>query len=160
MDRERDYEAMMKIDEMWKKYCSRLKEKIRLLDSFAQVTAKMKDAIECKDIPGMALHVKERQGIIDRVERIDREVDQLAQGDGFSIEKLSSKAKDLFRSHLDQIKRILESFADVDKECVSLAEADHEALRSDILNARRGLSVAKGYRGSCHQGPRFLDIKR
>lgn len=131
-----------------------------MLDSFAQVTAKMKDAIECKDILGMARHVKERQGIIDRVERIDREVDQLAQGDGFSMEKLSSKAKDLFRSHLDQIKKILESLADVDKECVSLAGAEHEALKSDILSARRGLCVAKGYRGSCHQGPRFLDIKR
>jgi hypothetical protein len=145
---------------VWKEYCSRLKEKVQLLDAFKQATVKMKNVIDSKDIPRMALHVKERQRIIDRIERIDREVNQFVQGDSFSIEKLCNKAKDVVRSHLDQMKTTLASLADVDKECLALAQAQHEALKSDILKVRLGLRVTKSYRGTCHQGARFLDMKR
>lgn len=131
-----------------------------MLASFGQATSKMKGAIESKDIPRMAFHVKERQGIIDRIERIDREVYQFVQGDGFSIEKLSNKAKDVVRSHLDQIKTTLASFAAMDKECLALAQSQHESLKSDILRVRRGVCAAKSYRGTCHQSARFLDMKR
>ncbi len=151
---------MMTMDEMWKKYCSRLKEKIRLLDSFAQATSKVKDAIDSKDISQTALHVKERQGIIDRIERIDTEIRQFLLRDGFSIEEVSNKTKDLVRTYLDQIKTMLKSLADVDKECLALAEIEYDALKSDILDVRRGRGVAKGYRGTCQQSPRFLDMKR
>jgi len=160
MDRWGRCEAMMNIEERCKQYCGRLKAKVQLLDAFKLATAKMKEILDSKDMPRMALHVKERQRIIDRIERIDREANQFVQGDSFSIEKLSNKAKDVVRSHWDQMKTTLASLADVDKECLALAEAEHEALKSDILKVRLGLGVAKSYRGTCHQGARFLDLKR
>ena len=150
----------MKIEELCKQYCSRLEAKAQLLDAFKLATAKMKDVIDSKDIPRMALHVKERQRMIDGIKRIDRELNQFVQGNGFSIEKLSNKAKGVVRSHLDQIKTTLASLADVDEKCLALAEAEHEALKSDILKVRLGLRVAKSYRGTCYQGARFLDMKR
>lgn len=142
------------------KLCGRLREKIQLLGSFSKATARMKDALESQDIRGITLRVKERQGVINEIERIDKEVDNITQQDSFSIEKLSEKARDLIRSYSDKIKTTLESLADVDKKCLTLARAEHESLKSDILKARQGLHVARGYRGVGCQNPRFLDMKR
>lgn len=150
----------METEESHKEFCGRLREKIQLLESFLQATFKMKDAIESKDIRRITLRVKERQGVINEIERIDKEVDNITQQDSFSIEKLSEKAKDLIRSYSDKIKATLESLADVDKKCLTLARAEHESLKSDILKVRQGLHVARGYMRMSYQNPRFLDMKR
>jgi len=151
---------MMETEESHKEFCGRLREKIQLLESFSQATFRMKDAVESKDIRGITLRVKERQGVINEIERIDKEVDNITQQDSFSIEKLSEKARDLIRSYSDKIKTTLESLADVDKKCLTLVRAEHECLKSDILKVRQGFHVARGYRGVGYQNPRFLDMKR
>lgn len=150
----------METEEIHKEVCGKLREKIQLLESFSQATFKMKDALESKDIRRITLRVKERQGVINEIERIDKEVDNITQQDSFSIEKLSEKARDLFRSYSDKTKTTLESLADVDKICLTLARAEHECLKSDILKVRQGFHVARGYRGVGYQNPRFLDVKR
>lgn len=150
----------METEESHKEFWGRLREKVQLLESFSQATARMKDALESKDIRRIALRVKERQGVINEIERIDKEVDNITQQDSFSIEKLSEKVRDLVRSYSDKIKTTLESLADVDKKCLSLARTEHESLKSDILKVRQGLHVARGYRGMSCQNPRFLDMKR
>jgi hypothetical protein len=151
---------MMETEGNHKKLRGRLREKIQLLESFSQATARMKDAIESKDIRGITLRVKERQGVINEIERIDKEVDKITQQDSFSIARSSEKAKDQVRSYSDKIKTTLESLADVDKKCLSLARAEHESLKSDILKVRQGFHVARGYRGVGCQNPRFLDMKK
>jgi hypothetical protein len=150
----------MELGEICKKHCALLREKIQLLESFLQATFKMKDAIESKDIRGITLRVKERQGVINEIERIDKEVDKITQQDSFSIARSSEKAKDQVRSYSDKIKTTLESLADVDKKCLTLACAEHECLKSDILKVRQGFHVARGYRGVGYKNPRFLDMKR
>ena len=150
----------METEESHKEFCGRLREKIQLLESFSQATFKMKDALESKDIRRITLRVKERQGVINEIERINKEVDQIAQKGSFSMERLSQKAKDLIRSYSDKIKATLESLADVDKKCLTLARAEHESLKSDILKVRQGLHVARGYMRMSYQNPRFLDMKR
>lgn len=150
----------METEEIYKEVCGRLREKIQLLESFSQATFTIKDALESKDIRRITLRVKERQGVINEIERIDKEVDNITQQDSFSIEKLSEKARDLIRNYSDKIKTTLESLADVDKKCLTLAGAEHECLKSDILKVRQGFHVSRGYRGVGYQNPRFLDMKR
>ena len=150
----------MEIEEICKKYRAGLKEKIRLLDRFKQATAKTKAAIEAEDTRQIHLHLKERQGIIYKIERIDKGVDDLVQANGFSIEMLSGKARELLGGYFDQIKTFLESISAVDNECLDLARAEHNRLKSEILRVRRGYRVTRGYRPKRHQIPRFLDLKR
>ena len=153
-------EAMMEVEEIGKKCCARLREKIRLLGSYTQATDKIKEALEFKDILRLDRDLKKRQGVIDKIEDIDKEVDNLVQAKGFSIEKLSDKARDLFRGYFDQIRTVLESISGPDKGCLELARAEHDCIKSEILKVQRVRQVARGYKPTSHQTPRFLDMKR
>jgi len=151
---------MMEVEEISKKCCARLREKIRLLHSYKLATDKIKDALESRDVTLLGGHLKERQGIMVKVNRIDKEIEKCLQANGFSVEKLSEKAKDLVGGYLDQIKAALESISGPDKKCLELARSGHDNIKSEILQLQRVRRVARGYRPTpCHP-PRFLDMKR
>ncbi|MBW1739574.1 MAG: hypothetical protein JRJ42_00400 [Deltaproteobacteria bacterium] len=151
---------MMEAEEICKKCCSRLREKTRLLGNYNETTAKIKEALESKDILGLDRRLKARQGLIDKIEQIDKEIDTLTRGNGFSIERLSDKSKDLFRGYFDQMRTVLEPLSGLDRDCLDLAQAEYDGMKSEILKVRQGLRVARGYRPRLHQSPRFLDVKR
>jgi hypothetical protein len=151
---------MKGLEQIADQYCACLREKIQRLEAFKQATLKMKEATASRDIPQIVLHVKERQGLINRIEQMDRELHRFTQGDGFSIERLSHQSKNLARRCLEQLKKALDSIAAMDKECLVLARAHHEAMKSEILKVRHGLRAARGYRLAVDHHPRFLDVKR
>lgn len=150
----------MDIEELCKKCGSRLREKIRLLDGYKEATARIKEALESKDVVRLDRHLKERQGVIAKIERIDKEVDKYLQGNDFSLDKLSEKARNLVGGYLDRIKTALESLSGLDRECLELARAEHDCMKSEILKMQHGRRTARGYRATCRQAPRFLDTKR
>ena len=150
----------MEVEKIGKKCCARLREKIRLLDSYKLATSRIKEALESKDVLRLDRHLKERQGVIDKIEDIDKEVERLIKSKGFSIEKLSNKARDLFRSYFDRIRTVLESISGPDKGGLELARAEHDCIKSEILKVQRVRQVARGYKPTSHQTPRFLDMKR
>jgi hypothetical protein len=141
-------------------YCACSREKIRRLEEFKQVIMNTRQAIGSRDVAQVVLHVKERQCLIDSIERKDREFHKSAQGDGFSIERLSDQSKKLVKRCQEQLKRALESVAAMDKECLALARAQCGSMKSEILKVRHGLRAARGYRMALEHHPRFLDVKR
>jgi hypothetical protein len=147
-------------EQMADQYCACLREKIQRLEEFKQATLRMKEATASRNIPEVVLHVKERQGLIDRIEQTDRVFHKLTQGDSFSIERLSHQSKNLASRCLEQLKTALESLAAMDKECLALARAQHDSMKSEILRLRHGLRAARGYRLTVEHHPRFLDVKR
>jgi len=151
---------MKGLEQIADQYCSCLREKIQQLEEFKQATLKMKEAAAARDIPKIVLHVKERQGLIDRIERMDRVLHKFTQGDSFSIERLAHQSKNLARRCLEQLKTALESLAAMDKECLTVARAHHDSMKSEILKVRHGLRAARGYRLAVEYHPRFLDVKR
>jgi hypothetical protein len=155
-----DRKNMMEIEEICEKYAAGLEEKIRLLDCFTGATSRMKEALESNDIREIDLHLKERQGIIQRIERIDREIDSFVQIEGFSADEVSGKAKERLRGYIERMRSTLESLSGVDRECVQVARGEHDRMKSEILNIHCGRRAAKGYRVTGHQNPRFLDTRR
>jgi hypothetical protein len=151
---------MEDLEKMDDQYCACLLEKIQRLEAFKQATLKTKEAAASRDVSQIVLHLKERQGLIDRIEQTDRELHRFTQGDGFSIERLSNQSKNLARRCLEQLKKALESIAAMDKECLALVRAHHEAMKSEILKVRHGFRAAMGYRLAVEHHPRFLDVKR
>lgn len=151
---------MMKVEEICRKCCSRLKEKIELLSSYKLATSKIKETLESKDLRRLDHHLKERQRLIDKIEQVDKEVDMLTRENGFSIERLSEKARDLFKGYVDQIRDVLESLSGLDKGCLELARTEHDSVKSEILKIQQGRRVVNGYRPARCQTPRFLDMKR
>jgi hypothetical protein len=150
----------METEEISREYCAKLREKTQLLDSYAMATEKIKGTIECDDIQRTALYVEERERVISRIARIDDEIERFKQLDTFSIESWSRKAKDSVRKFLDEIKTSLGRLADMDKQCLALAQAEHDSMRSGILKLRQGFQLARGYGRTGVKNPRFLDLKR
>jgi hypothetical protein len=140
--------------------CSRLGEKVRLLDSFARATAKIKDGIEAEEPRQISRHVKERQTIINRIESIDRELDGLRRENSISVGTLSKRAEDLIGDYLVRIRVSLESVAEMDRECLVSAQDEYSSMRSGILQIRSGLRIARGYGRTGTKAPKFLDLKR
>jgi hypothetical protein len=155
-----DGKNMMEMEHICEKYAAGLEEKIRLLDCFRQATSKMKEALESNDIGQIDLHLKERQGIIQRIEKIDREIDGFVQVEGFRADKVSGKAKERLRGYIERMRSTLESLSGVDKDYLHLARAEHDRMKSEILGIHCGRRAAKGYRVTGHQNPRFLDMRR
>jgi hypothetical protein len=151
---------MKDIETIADQYRSCLREKIQRLEEFKEATLKTEEAAASRDVPQIVLHLKERQALINRIERIDRELHRFTQGDGFSIERLSLQSKNLARRCLEQLKKALDSIVAMDKECLALARAHHEAMKSKILKVQHGLRAARGYRLAVEHHPRFLDVKR
>jgi methionine synthase II (cobalamin-independent) len=141
-------------------YCACLREKIQRLEEFKQATLKMKEAAASKDIQRIVRHVKEREGLIDRTEQIDRVLNKFKQGDSLCVERLSHHSKDLARRCLEKLKTALESLAVMDKECLDLALAHHDSMKFKILKVQHSLRAARGYRLAIEPHPRFLDVKR
>jgi hypothetical protein len=151
----------MHIEEITRECCAKLGEKTELLDHYAQITVGIKDIVESKEIiESMALHVKERQGIIDRIQSIDRELNRLIPDNGFVAERLSEKARDLIEGCLEKMRTSLEKLEEMDRECLTLATAEHGSMQSDIFQMRSGLRVARRYGRTRTKNPRFLDLRR
>jgi hypothetical protein len=76
--------------------------------------------------------------------------------DGFS----SKTENESIIRHEEQIRTYLAKLMDVDRDCLALAQAQYDSMRSDILGIRSGLQAAKGYGRTRNNTPRFLDLKR
>jgi len=150
----------MKREENFEKYNSRLREKMQLLDTFRRKSVMVKDAINSKDISGLNLHLKERQRLIDMIKSCDKECEGFEKKYSFSMEKLSQMAKDLVLKCKDQIRGLLKSIAEIDTECGVLTQAEYDLTKNDVLKARRGFQVTRGYGDKRYRHPRFLDMKR
>lgn len=141
-------------------YRERLGQKAALLDRFSQITTGIKGMLESKEIETIASHIEERQGIINRIESIDKELEQLESDSRSSGSNLSGRAKGLITDNLRQVRTSLERLADMDRECLESARAAHDSIKSDILGIRSGLQATRGYGRTRNNTPRFLDLKR
>lgn len=150
----------MHIEAFTHEYLTRLGQKGHLLKRFAQITAGIKEIIEAEEIERIASQIEERQGIINKIESIDRALAQLESDSSSSVDRLSGKAKDLVGVSLNQVRTSLEGLTDMDRECLALVQAAYDSIKSDILEFRSGLRVAKCYGGTRNKTPRFLDLKR
>lgn len=149
----------MKLEEIGKKCCDCLGEKIELLDSYAAATFKLKDALASKDLNLVNRHTKERQRIIGKIEGIDGDLDGLMKIDGFSVDDLSWDVRSMARGYIGQIRERLESIAAMDCVCLEQAAKERDTMKSAILKLRQGRSAAVRYRPERQQVPRFLDMQ-
>ena len=150
----------MSIEETWNQYCARLREKVQSLDEFQNLANETKKAWESGNTSHLNRHLEARQGLISRMEQIDKELQTFSDGDGSCMEGLSGKAKNLVQHYLGQVKTALERLAAMDKECLALARAHLDSMKSEILKVQHGLRAARGYRLAVEHHPRFLDVKR
>jgi hypothetical protein len=150
----------MSVEKPWDKYCACLKEKAQSLDDFEHLGNETKEVLESKNALHLNRHLEARQRLISRMEQIDKDLHTFTDGNGSCMEGLSGKAKNLVQHYLGQIRTTLERLAAMDKECLALARAHLDSMKSEILKVQHGLRAARGYRLAVEHHPRFLDVKR
>jgi C4-dicarboxylate-specific signal transduction histidine kinase len=153
-------EVAMSIEEAWNRYCACLREKAQSLDDFESLANETKRVWESGNTSHLNGHLEARQSLISRMEQIDKELQTFTDGNGSCMEEVSGKAKNLVQHHLGQIRTALERLAAMDKECLALARAHHDSMKSEILKVRHGFRAARGYRLAVEHHPKFLDVKR
>jgi C4-dicarboxylate-specific signal transduction histidine kinase len=150
----------MSIEETWNKYCACLREKAQSLDDFENLANETKRVLQSGSTSHLNRQLEARQSLIGRMEQIDKELQTFTDGNGSCMEGVSGKAKNLVQHYLGQIRAALERLAAMDKECLALARAHLDSMKSEILKAQHGLRAARGYRLAVEHHPRFLDVKR
>jgi C4-dicarboxylate-specific signal transduction histidine kinase len=150
----------MSMEKTWNKYCACLREKVQSLDDFENLANETKKVLESGNTSHLNRHLETRQSLISRMEQIDKELQTFTDSNGSCMEGMSGKAKNLVQHYLGQIRAALERLAAMDKECLALARAHLDSMKSEILKAQHGLRAARGYRLAVEHHPRFLDVKR
>lgn len=150
----------MRVEKPWDKYCACLKEKVQTLDDFEHLANETKKALESEKALHLNRHLEARQRLISRMKQIDKDLHTFSDADGSFMEGLSGKAKNLVQHYLGQIRTALERVAAMDKQCLALALAHLDAMKSQILTMQHGLRAARGYGLAVEHHPRFLDVKR
>jgi len=149
----------MDIEEIRKKYSSLLREKVDMLNKYLLFTSKIKEKLYSKNISGVYVHIKERQDVINEINRIDKEIEKFNQKNDPLIKESLNYIRTSFKVYYEDIKRILESISKLDRECIDLAKVENDYLKSEILKLQDSRRAAEKYRPLPDQHPRFLDIR-
>ena len=129
-----------------------IEEKASLITTYRDVTLQMKSSLEKKEDKAIVMCIDKRQRVISEVEKIDRCLKESSRQGSFGT------APEL-QGLLDHMTLMLSEISTLEKECFRLAEADHQDLKSQILNNRQIRRVAEGYRSKDAAPARFVDTR-
>lgn len=141
-------------------YCKQLDEKLALLEQFKEETVNVKRFLDDGEVDGIGLHLKKRQRVVDRISRLDKDMNRLKERAHVSAESDSAKTGRRIKSYYESIKDALEKIAAVDQECRSKAIEFHDGLKRNILQMKQGVAATKGYGAPRCKDPKFLDVRR
>ena len=150
----------MNEQEFGRQLCDRLTEKFRALQDFFEVSQGMKRALETHHVGQTEASVRKRDLIIEKINRIDHHIKELTKMKGSAIHRLPLSVMRLIKPYMVKIQELLEVLAGLDEACVTLAIAEHDSRKAELLRMRQGLGRARGYARGAGVTARFLDIKR
>ena len=141
-----------------KEICSFLEKKLSLFQQYLSVTKKIKQAFvdDGKGNPGV--FIAERQGLIDRIEKIDYALDKVIKSE--ESQTVSGAFSETIETRLQDIKALMERVRPIDEELIAMVgEAEEHAKRS-LLEMRRSRQAVNGYQRMGKTTPRFFDELR
>lgn len=141
-------------------YRSRLGEKVRLLDMYKNETDEVKRVLDAKETEVLNRRLKARQRLVDRINRVDKEIDGLMKGAEAPMKVGPKETRGLIRDYTNKIRNTLESIFVTEQECRVLASTQRDVMKRSILEMRQGRAATKGYDARYHTHPRFLDVRR
>lgn len=153
---------------MCEEYCSKLKEKIKLLGNYHEATASLRTALtmrddirDIKDVDRIFACVEKRQRAVDKIDRLDSEIICWIEKNKFSIRNLSSGSQEEADNYLVTIRKVLEALLVRDEDCIALAQAEYDSIRSEIIEIKDRSCRAAGYTGrTVDRDARFLDLRQ
>jgi hypothetical protein len=138
----------------------RLDEKLQMLRHYFIISQEMKNALETHNVERIADSANMRGSTIESIKTLDKRITALAKEKKITEERFPQCVKDMIVPLVIKIENVLRSLAEIDRACLTLAIAEHEVRKNELLRIRNGVAVAKGYGARGKVIPRFLDIKK
>jgi hypothetical protein len=141
-----------------KEICSLLDRKLSLFQSYLSVTKRIKEAFvdEGKGNPGG--FIVERQGLIDKIEKIDTSMEKVIKGGepqaGFGSDK------ETIETRLQEIKTLMETVKPMDEEMIAMVLGEEEQAKRSLLKMRSTRQAVSGYQRMGKSPPKFFDTLR
>jgi len=141
-----------------KEICTLLDKKLSLFQSYLSVTKRIKEAFvdEGKGNPGG--FIAERQGLIDRIEKIDTSMEKVIKGGesqtGFGTHR------ETIETRLQDIKALMGMVKPMDEELIAMVQGEEEQAKRSLLKMRGTRQAVSGYQRIGKSPPKFFDTLR
>jgi len=141
-----------------KEIYSLLDKKLSLFQGYLSVTKRIKEAFlnEGKGNPGG--FITERQGLIDRIEKIDTSMEKVIKGG--EIQAGFGSDKETIEIRLQEIKTLMETVKPMDEEMIAMVRGEEEQAKRSLLKMRNTRQAVSGYQGMRESPPKFFDKLR
>ena len=141
-----------------KEICSLLEKKLSLFQSYLSVTKRIKEAFVEEDQGNPGVFIAERQGLIDRIEKIDSSMDKVIKEDepqtGFGT------YKETIETRLQDIKTLMETVKPMDEALIAMVRGEEEQAKRSLLKMRSTRQAVSGYQRMGKSPPKFFDTLR
>jgi hypothetical protein len=138
--------------------CSLLEKKLSLFQNYLSVTKRIKEAFmdEGKGYPGGI--IAERQGLIDRIEKIDSSMEKVIKGG--EIQTGFGRERETIETRLQDIKTLMETVKPLDEALIAMVRGEGEQAKRSLLKMRRSRQAVSGYQRIGKSSPKFFDTLR
>ena len=141
-----------------KEICSLLEKKLSLFQSYLSVTKRIEEAFVDEEKGNPGGFIAERQGLIERIEKIDSSMERVINGDepqiGFGSER------DLIETRLQDIKTLMETVKPMDEALIAMVKGEEQQAKRSLLKIRRSRQAVGGYQKMGKSSPKFFDTLR
>jgi hypothetical protein len=141
-----------------KEICSLLEKKLSLFQSYLSVTKRMKRAFVDEEKGTHEVFLAERQGLIDKIEKIDSSMEKVIKGGepqaGFGSDK------ETIETRLQEIKTLMETVKPMDEEMIAMVRGEEEQAKRSLLKMRGTRQAISGYQRMGKSPPKFFDTLR
>jgi hypothetical protein len=131
-----------------------LNHKLESLEKFLATTEMIRDCVESHDLHMLEDLLRQRQAVVDRVDRIDEQIRRIR------AERLSEPQTEEITSLFRSIEEVLERSRILDQRCTEMLALWREDVRAHMARMREGLRVVHGYARRPIRPPKFLNVTR
>ena len=141
-----------------KEICSFLEKKLSLFQQYLSATKRIKEAFVDGEKGNPGDVIAERQGLIDRIEKIDSSMGKAIKG-GEPQTGLGTY-RETIETRLQDIKTLMETVKPMDEELIAIAQREEEQAKRSLLRMRSTRQGVNGYQRIGKSTPKFFDELR
>jgi len=131
---------------------------LSLFQSYLSVTKRIKEAFVDEDQGNPGGFIVERQGLIDRIEKIDTSMEKVIEGGepqtGFGGDR------ETIETRLQEIKTLMETVKPMDEEMIAMVRGEEQQAKRSLLKMRSTRQAVSGYQRMGKSSPKFFDTLR
>jgi hypothetical protein len=141
-----------------KEICSLLEKKVSLFQSYLSVTKRIKEAFVDEGKGNPEAFIAERQGLIDRIEKIDTSMEGVIKGG--EIQTGFGRDRETIEARQQDIKTLIETVKPMDEALIAMVRGEEEQAKRSLLKMRRSRQAVSGYQRMGESPPKFFDTLR